>query len=344
MEIQDVIAEARAGKFRPVLVLVGAERFLAERAVGHLRAAVLGDGPTGLNDEVFHGQGLAARTVTQAARTLPMFAKARFLLVRDVDEAADAELDALASYLAEPSPSTCLVMTAEKIDQRTRFAKAAKSAGAWVDATPMRGGAVRSFAMAEAKSRGHTLPSDGADLLLDAVGTDLAALDDALERLSLYVGANKPIDADAVSACIARVRVDTIWALVDAVGNRDTRTAMRTVSSLLADREPPLRILAMVARQLRIVARMRDALASGLKPPDAVKLAGAPPFKAQELAASARRFGPGELRTAFRTLAETDLALKGSGRPPGVVLEEALLRLCSTPATAPRTGARRDVS
>lgn len=339
MEIQDVIAEARAGTLRPALVLVGAERFLAERAVGLLRKAALGESPTGFNDEVFHGQGLTARAVSQAARTLPMFAKMRFVLVRDVDSAADAELDALASYLAEPSPSTCVVMTAEKIDQRTRFAKAAKTAGAWVDASPMRGPAVRSFATAESKSRGHTLAPDAAELLLDAIGTDLAALDDALERLSLYVGAGKQIDADAVSQCITRVRVDTIWSLVDAVGNRDTRTVLRTVSSLLADREPPLRILAMVARQLRIVAKMRDALLSGLKPPDAVKLAGAPPFKAQELAASAKRFGHDDLRAAFRTLAETDLALKGSGRPAEVVLEEGLLRLCAAPK-----GARRSVS
>jgi len=337
VEIQDVIAKARAGEHAPVLVLVGAERFLVERAIGLLRKATLGDSPAGFNDEVFHGQGLTARAVSQAARTLPMFAKARFVLVRDVDGAAPAELDALAGYVAEPSPSTCAVMTAEKIDQRTRFAKAAKSAGAWVDATPMRAGAVRGFAVSEARARGHALGSDASDSLVDAVGTDLAALDDALERLSLYVGQGKPIDADAVTHCIARVRVDTIWSLVDAVGMRDRRTALRTVSSLLADREPPLRILAMVARQLRIVARMRDALASGLKPPDAAKVAGAPPFKAQELATSAKRFSAADLHAAFRTLADADYALKGSGRPPGTVLEQALVALC---APAPQRNAR----
>ena len=84
----------------------------------------------------------------------------------------------------------------------------------------------------------------------------------------------------------------------------------------------------MVARQLRMVARMREALASGLPEGDAAKAAGAPPFKARELKASARRFTLPALEQAFETLGATDLALKGSKRPPEVVLEEALMRLC----------------
>jgi DNA polymerase III subunit delta len=308
-------------------VLVGAERFLAERAVGLLRAATLGDSPPGFNDDVFQGPSLSARTLSQSARTVPMFAKSRFILVRDVDAAKDAELEALAAYFDSPPETTCVVMLSDKLDARTRFAKAAKSSGAWVDVQPLRGAAARQFAVGEARARGHALDSAAADGLLDATGTDLATIDDALERLSLYVGAGKAIDTGAVSACIAKVRVESIWSLVDAVGMRDRRTVLRTASSLLSDREPPLRILAMVARQLRMVAKMRDALASGLKPIDAAKVAGAPPFKAQDLATSAKRFSPAQIATAFRTLSEADRALKSSTRTPEIVLEEALLRL-----------------
>ena len=126
---------------------------------------------------------------------------------------------------------------------------------------------------------------------------------------------------------MTKVRVETIWTLVDAVSMRDRRTALRSATSLLVDREPPLRILSMVARQLRIVSRMRSALAAGAPPQDAAREAGAPPFKARDLAAAARRFDHRSLARAFSVLAEADLALKGSKRPPDTVLQAAIMAL-----------------
>jgi DNA polymerase III subunit delta len=225
-------------------------------------------------------------------------------------------------------------LIASKLDKRTKLAKAAIATGAWAEAQPMKGPALRKFATDEATRRGHKLTSRATEALVEAIGEDLAGIDDALERLSLYVGKTEKIDVDAVEACITRVAADSIWALVDAVGVRDAKRALSAAGSLLDDREPPLRILAMVARQLRIVARMREALASGLRGSDAALDAGAPPFKATELTEAARRFTARDLGTAFATLAEADLALKGSKRPPERILEEAILGLCLGEARA----------
>jgi len=142
------------------------------------------------------------------------------------------------------------------------------------------------------------------------------------------VGPGQRIDQAAVEACVTRIRVDSIWALVDAVGLRDRKKALLAAMSLLADREPPLKILAMLARQLRMVGKMRDGLAQGLAPEAAAKAAGAPPFKARELTESARRFRLTDLSRAFAVIAETDLLLKGSKQPGDVVLEHAIMRLC----------------
>ena len=115
--------------------------------------------------------------------------------------------------------------------------------------------------------------------------------------------------------------------MVDALGNRDQRTVLRAASSLLGDREPPLRILAMVSRQLRMIGRMHEGLAQGMAPQEAAVAAGAPPFKARDLAQAAKRFGRVQLASAFRVLSEADQALKGDKRQPELVLEAALLEL-----------------
>jgi len=324
---QELLTALAAGRIPAVALIVGEERFFVDRALSALRAAVLGQDDVGLNEDVFEGKGTSASRVLDAARTLPMLASRRLVLVRDASGIAPTELDKLADYLEQPYESCCLVLVAESLDGRTRLSKRASKAGYLIEASGIKQAELRAFVQDEAKRRKVRIEPDAAAALLDAVGNDLPAIDDALERLSLFVGDGRAIDLAAVETCVARVRVESIWALVDAVGMRDRRTALRSAASLLADREPPLRILAMVARQLRMLARMQGALEGGAPPQDAARMAGAPPFKARDLATAARRFEPKLLARAFGVLAEADLALKGSRQPPEIVLEGAILSL-----------------
>ncbi|MEM9730497.1 MAG: DNA polymerase III subunit delta [Myxococcota bacterium] len=334
--IEDVTQGAETGSLEPVYVLVGTERLLIERAVDAVRRTVDQAGVPGFNVELFDGKGLEAARVIAAARTLPMMADQRFVLVRHADAMTPTEQTALATYLEEPSDTACLVLTATKLDGRGKLAKAAKKQRFLVEAKPLRGRELRAFVRGEAKERGHVMASDAIETLLDAVGDDLAAINDAVERLSLFVGAGQRIGSDEVLACVTRVRVDSIWSLVDAIGMKDRKKGMAAAHSLLADREPPLRLLAMAARQLRIVARMREALSEGLRPQEAAKRAGAPPFKANDLTQSARQFTADSLGDAFRLIAEADLALKSSKRPGDVILQDAVMALCADRTEASR--------
>jgi len=329
--LNDVTKRASKGSLDPVYVLVGTERLLIERAVDAVRKAADSMGVPGFNVEVFDGKGLDAARVISAARTLPMMADTRLVLLRHVDAMTPTEQTNLAEYLDDPSDSTCFLATATKLDGRAKLAKAAKKKGYLIEARPLRGGELREFIRAEATAREHNIAPQAIEALLDAVGDDLAAIDDAMERLSLFVGAGQRIDAEAVMMCVTRIRVESIWSLVDAIGLKDRRKGIAAAQSLLDDREPPLRLLAMVARQLRIVARMREALSEGLRPQEAAKRAGAPPFKAGDLTESARRFTADSLGQAFTLIAETDRALKGSKRPPDVILQDAVLELCADP-------------
>jgi DNA polymerase-3 subunit delta len=330
MEIQQLIRTARTGQYLPIHLIVGSERLLAERAVKELQRAVMGGVNDRLNREVFAGKGLEVTRLIEAVKTLPMMAQMRFVLVRGLDQVAEGQLEKLVEYFSEPSPTTCLVCTAEKLDGRLRLVRIAKERGFWTDVAPLKQPQLRAFAVAEAQVRGHELGQDAAVALLDAIGNDLDAVDDAIERLSLFTGPHKPIGLEAVRACISRSRVDSVWALVDAVGIRDSKAALLASASLLSDGEPPLRLLSLIARQIRMVARMRQALTAGLSPQEAAKEAGAPPFKARDLAQSAKRFNNAALGRAFRVLAETDQGLKSSRRPPDTIIQGAILALTSS--------------
>ncbi|MCS6799589.1 MAG: DNA polymerase III subunit delta [Myxococcota bacterium] len=328
MDATELLEALEEGRIAPVYVLVGPERFLVERAITRIRTLATRDGIRELNDDVLHGPQLRARGVIELARTAPMMGSRRCVLVRQADAMEDRELDALAEYVADPVASSVLVLQAERLDGRTRLARAARERDAWIECRPLQSRQLPAFVRTECQRRGNRIDADAAEALIAAVGNDLSALDDAIERLSLYVGPGERIDTAAVEACVSRASLDTIWTLVDAIGERDAGASLSAVASLLDAREPPLRILGMIARQLRIIARAGGALRQGASAAEAARRAGAPPFKAAALARSARAFGPQELRAAFRVVAEADLALKGGRRDGGLVLEHAVLSLC----------------
>ena len=105
--LHDVTKRASDGSLDPVYVFVGTERLLIERAVDSIRKAIDALGAPGFNVEIFDGKGLDAARAISAARTLPMMADKRLVLVRRFDAMTPTEQNQLAEYLTAPSDSAC---------------------------------------------------------------------------------------------------------------------------------------------------------------------------------------------------------------------------------------------
>jgi DNA polymerase-3 subunit delta len=354
MSPEQAVAEARDGKLRPIYLVVGEERYLSSIVVSEIRKAVIGGVDLGLNEDQFDADSADIETVLSAARTLPMMAARRLVVVRGLErwepkgdapkgEARDggkggkaAAFDRLGDYVPKASPTTTLVLVAGKLDLRRRFALMAKKDGFTVECeTPPRN-MLPSWLGRRARERQKTLGPGAAELLADIAGPDLARLDDAVERLSLYIGADTEITEDAVADVIVGVKPSNVWELVGAVSRREAGAALAAFARIYDPKDRGLPLLGTLAWSTRQLIRFHAATARGMSPPDAAKHAGAPPFKAQELADQCRRLSAAELERWLGALADVDVALKGgSRRPAQAVLESLLLTLCGTrPAQA----------
>ena len=330
----DAIAEITAGKPRPVYLVLGEESVLADRVVAAARAHVVEAALAGFNVDTFDAND--AKDVNRAiesANTMPMMARRRLVILRGLERLEKAEgakvspTDAIADYLDKPSPSTCLVLVAFKLDGRRRLASVARKQDIIVACDPLKPHALPSFVRDEAKRRGNPIAQDVANALVDLVGYELGGLIDAVERLSLFVGAGKPIDEDAVHACIARVRVGSVWGLSDALMARDRGRALTLLAENYDPRDRGLPLLGILAQAMRRTLKMRVLLDAGRTVDDAAKGAGVAPFKARETAILVKKVPLADLERALVVLAEADVALKGSKRPPQLILEDAILRM-----------------
>jgi DNA polymerase-3 subunit delta len=339
LSVEQALEEARTGAVRPFYLVAGEEDYLRDEVVRALRAAVLAGGIPGLNEDQLVAGEAEVDQVLALARTLPMMARRRLVLVRGVerwDAAAEdaterrkSPLDRLAEYAASPAPETTLVLVASKLDKRRRLVKVAQSGGFLVACDPLAPRELPRWIDKLASQRGSRLAAGVADLIAQFVGPELAPVADAVERLCLYAGAREVTEED-VTECLVRIRAATVWQLVDAVGQRDLSGALTALDEVFEPNEGP-RLVGLLAWSTRQLLRFEAALTRGMPAEEAARLAGAPPFKARQLREQVKRTTRPDLETWLERLAQVDLALKGgSKRPPKAVLEHAIITVCRT--------------
>jgi len=350
MTPDQAIREARQEgreNLRPVYLLVGEERHLASDVVRALREATLEGATPGLNDEQMIAGESNVDAVLGAARTLPMFAKRRWVLLRSLErwDAAEGKkaqsdaLDKLAEYVEKPSPTTTLVLVAQKLDKRRKLYTLGQKSGCLVLCDPLTRDALPAWISQTARQRGNELAPGVADLLAELAGPELSPVADALERVALFAGPGAQITEDHVAECVVRLRPATVWELVDAVGRRDAGAALTALARVYDPQDRGLRLVGVLAWSARQLIKFESAIRAGQSPEDAAKRAGAPPFKARDLKRQSDRIPRQEMEQWLETLAAADLALKGgSKRPPRAVLEHAILGLAKPRAAAARRG------
>jgi DNA polymerase-3 subunit delta len=316
-----------------VVLLVGDEVTLRDAALAGLREQALGDAPREFNEDRFDfaASGTDPRAVVAAARTLPAMAPRRLVRVRGLlDRRAKSFLEgALLEYLADPSPTTCLVLEAPKADRRSRWVKAVVAAGELRDLSPPRRPAeVKAWIEERLRADGKRPARGTAGALFDSVGADLDALTGEVAKLSLFVGDRDEVTPDDVAEVTADLRPRALYELSDAIGQRRLADALRVLSSLLDRGEAPLRVVAALANHFRRLLRASEC--RPLEAREVQRRLGIHPYAAQKLAEQASDFGPARLRRCLDTIRRTDEALKGAiPLAPRLAIERLVLAVCT---------------
>lgn len=337
----DVVSAVGRGEIDPVYCLAG-ERFLVEAALAAIRGAVLGQAgaAASFNHDVFELKESGLGPVVGTARTLPMMARRRLVIGKGVDEVKADALEPLLPYIADPNPSTCLVLIGDKVDVRFRAFQALRKAG-WLHVfAPLRDQALAGWLRALARSRGIAIEPDAVTALCDLAGPELGRLSQALEQLALYVGGGRPIALDDVEDLVAETRQRGIFELTKAIGAGEVTRALALLTNMFRNREPPLRIEFMLARQLRQIWRAKELAAAGAPRPEIAAAVGINPYFLDDVLVPARRMPHATLARAFERLYQADQALKSSRVDPELVvsrLVQSMAEDARAPGGAPRS-------
>lgn len=346
MTPDEAIREAESKALRPVYLVAGDEAYLSGAVLGALKAAALEGAIPGLNEDTLNAAERGVDDALAAARTLPMMAKRRLVVVQRLErwepraasddakaatsstsKSAKDPFERLLEYAKAPSPSTVLILVGTGIDKRRKLYTSARSEGWLVACEPLGRAELPLFVEREAKRLGTRLLPGISDLVAELAGPELGSVADAVNRLSLYAG-GEPVSEEMVAECVVRLRPATVWELVTAVGRRDAGAALTALHEVF-DPSEAVRLVGLLAWSTRQLIRFEAALHAGAAPAEAAQQAGAPPFKARDLAQQVKAVPRETLEGWLLTLMGIDRALKGGSKlPQKAVLERGILELC----------------
>jgi len=108
--------------------------------------------------------------------------------------------------------------------------------------------------------------------------------------------------------------------MVDALGRRDGRTAMRLLHQLL-NSQKPLSLLGMIVRQFRILVQVKELSERGLGQREIADKLKLHSFVVGKGLHQARNFSMAQLETVYDQLVETDVAIKTGRLDPVLALD-----------------------
>jgi DNA polymerase III delta subunit len=133
-----------------------------------------------------------------------------------------------------------------------------------------------------------------------------------LEKLALRHAGPGPITVGDVQDLVAEAVPGSVWAFVDAVGQRRRGRALELLERLIEDKPAPV-LLAVLHRRLRELIEVQDRLERGESPGSLVRSMRLQPFRAETLAGQAKAWTGPELDAALDGLVELDAQVKGVG-------------------------------
>ncbi|PKQ26433.1 MAG: DNA polymerase III subunit delta [Actinobacteria bacterium HGW-Actinobacteria-4] len=308
-----------AAKPAPLVLVMGPETVLAERAVERILARMRADDRS--IDVTRLDAGSYSRGALMAATSPSLFADPGAVIVESAETMNDEFLADALAYVGSPDPDAVVIIRhgggvrGKKLLDALRASKTPE----YTCPAIKRDNELVDFVQGEFERAQRAIPAKAVRALVDAVGADIAELAAASQQLM------NDVDGTVDEQTVARyygTRVNaTGFAVADAAVAGKTGEALALVRHALATGTDPVPLVAALASKLRILAKVGAARGRNLDPVKDLSLA---PWQVDRARRELQRWTADTLADAIEAVAQADAEVKGAGRAPQFAVERAV--------------------
>ena len=305
--MQTLNQDLKEKTFRQVYLLFGDEPYLVGNYKKRLREAIAGDDT--MNFNYFEGKNPDVKEIISLADTMPFFSERRLILI-DGSGFFKSAPEELVDYLPQMPDTTCMVFCESEVDKRNKLYKKVKDLGHAAELSKQDASQLMNWAVGILAKDGKKITRQVMEYFLERTGDDMENIRTELEKLICYTLDRDVITKEDVEA-VGTVHVtNRIFDMVSAIVAGNTRKAMDLYEDLLTLKEPPMRILFLIARQFNQLLQVKELAAQGNDKSKIASKIKVPPFVAGKLMAQAKAFSKEQILSYVELCVESEEAVK----------------------------------
>jgi DNA polymerase-3 subunit delta len=325
-KMASVKEDIKSKKIKGCYLLFGEEQFLMAKTQKELEKAVVDEAAAVMNRDFFDGAPEIGKVI-DAAETMPFLSDRRLVVIKDSGLFKDGrknDTEKMAEYITDIPASTCIIFAEKEVDKRNKLYKAVAKCGIAEEFSKTNEkDAVKAIAAILRREKINCMPQT-VEYIIHSIGCDMASLEKEVGKLIAYKGAGATVEKEDVDSVCAKTLEARVFDLVKAVGMRNPAQAMEIYRGLLIQREQPLKILALVARQFKIMLQCKVLLAQGKTANEIKDITGQNYYSVKECSLQCRNFTEETLKKAVFECLEADTDIK-SGKMDGETAIELLI-------------------
>lgn len=328
-----------------LIFFYGEDNYRLKSAVKKIKekfiSASLGD----TNLSIIDGKTAEYNNINRQIMAMPFLSKTRLVIIENLISEGKKEVqEKIVEMLSSIPKTTVLLFVESKPDKRTALFKKLIKAEKVQEFLPLDEVKIKLWIKKDVENRGGAIESDAVQMLFEYVGNDLWRMANEIDKLTAYChsdrreespanagNANKLRDAslsaqhdirtnDIELLVTSQVESD-IFKMIDAIGNKNLKVALRENQKLLQNGQNELYILSMIVYQYRNLLIVKDSI-------ERRERVAMHPYVYQKTLAQARNFSFEDLKKDYQTLLNFDIAIKTGKMDSRTALTLLLSKFC----------------
>jgi len=289
-----------------VYLVAGDESFLRDKAIEKIRQ----DFSKEISPLIFYSDDKSIKEALDACRSMDMLANNLLIIFKGFENIPNQDKSILNKYIEKPNPNACLVIEA--------FARYVKSKKPYdklpkfkvIECNRPQARYLSTWINKLVKENNKTIENQAIESLIAKCGSNLKNINDAIEKLSLYIGESKLITFRHVQELIGFDAEYTAYNLIDEIFRKDTKASLRIASRVISKEKDIFGLIGLISFQLIRIYKAKNLLRNNVPRHEILNQLGIYNYLADKFMKQAETFNKQTVNEAINLLTETDLNFK----------------------------------
>ncbi len=318
-------------KVQPAYYIFGPENFLKDKISSAIIKRFKTPGSEEFDLSILHADSDSAVNALEQLEMMPFLAKFRLVILKNFDTMKASDKNLIAEYVQNPVPTSILVLTAEKIDERIKANKIiSEKAEKIICRSPYSSADIIKWLNIETDKRKIFFDNDSKELFARSIELNYQVASNELEKLIIYTKGKKHIEIEDVKATVGKSRTNKIFDLQNEIGKRNVKKALAILENMISNNESAVFVIIMLSTFFQALWKIKTLQTKNISNSE-IENRYLPEiffsFRKNQIA-YAKKYSSDEISKIFSLLLQADIDAKSLNLKDEVIMEILVYKIC----------------